>query len=225
MMGHGEEKRGISKFAGKPGTVGAMTVNFRKGDTLFSASDVPDKVCVPVDRHRRPPPTGPCARSLTVTRAVARPLQAREAKEEILRKKKPDVLGIDRPAWNDSIVPTDFKVCSRPMQRELSRYQTLPNKDVNYRAEVVQKRGVVCVPSGSKFAVPDPVPAHLGDTKAQREFKQQGTMTNTVPLTGTFPSPPTGRVVAGNGETDAAPPDPCRAAQPPQSCTEARMEL
>eukprot|EP00967_Tisochrysis_lutea_P069337 scaffold91074_cov32-Tisochrysis_lutea.AAC.3 len=81
------------------------------------------------------------------------PRSALAARMEVKAAKIPDRLGVNKPAWNQSVVPDNFKIFpERPLMRTLSKYDSHKRADYNFRAEVLDnEERRMYVPDSTKF--------------------------------------------------------------------------
>lgn len=85
----------------------------------------------------------------------ALPPKALQAKLDVKAAKKPDLLGVSTPGWNQSVVPEGkdaTKFPNKPMMRQLSQYDSHKRADYNFRAEQLDNADRrQYIPATSKF--------------------------------------------------------------------------
>jgi len=81
------------------------------------------------------------ARSAHAFDESALPPKALQAKLDVKAAKRPDLLGISQPGWNQSVVPEGkdaTKFPNKPLMRQLAQYDAHKRADYNFRAEQLE---------------------------------------------------------------------------------------
>jgi len=83
----------------------------------------------------------------------AAPKGAVQAKQEVLDAKKPDILGVGKPGWNNSVACENMsRFPDRTLMRQLSKFDSIKRADYNFRGEQLDwKDQRMYVPTPNKF--------------------------------------------------------------------------